>query len=142
MVGPGLRTKLLTAATLALVFVSGGVTGYAAAARDGDAAEPPPPSRRTYVYEQFNPTAAQQVQIDSILRAHRVGMSQLNSELRQIRQRYEMKSDSISRATGEGIALVFPPEVAVEYRARLEERRNERLRDREKAESEPRGNRR
>ena len=29
----GLRTKLLTAVTLALVFASGGVTGYAVAAR-------------------------------------------------------------------------------------------------------------
>jgi len=138
----GLRTKLLTAVTLALVFASGGVAGYAAAAREGDAAEPPPPSRRSYVYEQFNPTDAQQVQIDSILRAHRVGMTKLNSELQQIRKRYEAASDSISRATGEAIALVFPPEVAVEYRARLEERRNERMRDREAVDSDSRGNRR
>lgn len=138
----GLRTKLLTAVTLVLVFASGGVTGYAAAARDGDAAEPPPPSRRSYVYEQFNPTPAQQAQIDSILQAHRAGMSKLNSELREIRKRYEAASDSISRATGESIALVFPPEVAVEYRARLAERRNERMRDREEAQSQPRGDRR
>jgi len=138
----GLRTKLLTAVTLALVFASGGVTGYAAAARDTAAAEPPPPSRRSYVYEQFEPTPAQQVQIDSILQAHRVGMSKLNAELREIRKRYEAASDSISRATGESIALVFPPEVAVEYRARLAERRSERMRDREEAQSQPRDDRR
>jgi hypothetical protein len=138
----GLRTKLLTAVTLALVFASGGVTGYAAAAHDSDAAEPPPAARRSYVYEQFDPTPAQQVQIDSILQSHRAGMTKLNAELREIRKRYEVASDSISRSTGESIALVFPPEVAVEYRARLAERRDERMRDREEAQSQPRDDRR
>jgi Skp family chaperone for outer membrane proteins len=138
----GLRIKLLTAVTLVLVFASGGVTGYAAAARDGDAAEAPAPSRRSYVFEQFDRTPAQQVQIDSILQAHRAGMSKLNAELREIRKRYEVASDSISRATGEAIAIVFPPEVAVEYRARLAESRSERMRDREDAQSQPRDDRR
>lgn len=138
----GNRTKLLSAVTLVLVFASGGVTGYAAAARDSNAAEPPPPSRRSFVYEQFDPTPAQQAQIDSILRDHRAGMAKLNGELQQIRKRYEAASDSISRATGESIALVFPPEVAAEYRARLAERRDERMRDREEPQSQPRRDRR
>lgn len=139
---PGLRTKLLTALTLAFVFVSGGITGYAAAARDGDAAEPPPPSRRSYVYEQFNPNEAQQVQIDSILRVHRAGMSRLNKELEEIHHRYEIASDSITRATGDAIALVFPADVATQYLERLAERRVEQMRAREESRSEPRGSRR
>jgi hypothetical protein len=136
---PGLRTRLLTVATLVFVFVAGGVTGYAAAAREGDAAEAPTGSRRGYVFEQFERSQAQQVQIDSILRAHRKGMSVLNAELQDVRLRYEQASDSISRATGEAIALVFPPAVASDYRDRLEERRIERTRAREESEGEPRG---
>jgi Skp family chaperone for outer membrane proteins len=135
----GLRTKLLTALTLVLVFASGGVTGYAAAAREGDAAEPLPPARRSYVFEQFSRTEVQQVQIDSILRTHRAGMNKINSELEQLRQRYQAASDSISRATGDAIALVFPADVSEEYRARLAESRSERARSREEMERAPRG---
>jgi hypothetical protein len=47
-------------------------------------------------------------------------------------------SDSISRATGEAISLVFPPDISTEYRERLEERRAE-LRAREQAERDSRG---
>lgn len=135
---PGLRTRLLTVATLALVFASGGITGYAAAARDGEAAEAPPSPRRGYVFEQFERTDAQQVQIDSILRAHRKGMSVLNAELHQVQQRVQEASDSISRATGEGIAQVFPSDVATDYLQRLQERRDEQRREREEAERDPR----
>jgi len=136
---PRLRTKLLTAVTLAFVFVSGGVTGYAAAVRGSDAAEPPPLSRRSYVYEQFHPDEAQRVRIDSILRSHRAGMRQFNAELEAIRHRYEMASDSIARATGDAIALVFPADIATEYLERLAERRLEQARAREESQGEPRG---
>lgn len=135
---PGVRTKLLTVATLALVFVSGGVAGYATAAREGDAAEAPTSTRRGYVFEQFDRTLAQQVQIDSILRSHRKRMTQLNAELSEIRLRYQASSDSLSRATGDAISLVFPPDVRTEYLQRLEERRIERMRAREEAERRPR----
>jgi Spy/CpxP family protein refolding chaperone len=135
---PGLRTKLLTAVTLALVFVSGGVTGYALAAREGDAAEAPDGARRGYVFEQFDRSPEQQAQIDSILRAHRKPMAELNAELEAVRMRVQVASDSLSRATGEAISTVFPPEVAAEYLGRLEERRAERMRAREVAEREPR----
>lgn len=134
----GLRTKLLTVATLAIVFVSGGVTGYAAAAREGDAAEVPSPPRRGYVFEQFDRTPEQQLQIDSVLRVHRKGMSILNGELQEVRLSYQAASDSISRATGEAISLVFPPDLRAEYLERLNERRDERMRERLEAEDEPR----
>jgi hypothetical protein len=136
---PGLRTKLLTAVTLALVFVSGAVTGYALAAREGDAAEAPSGSRRGYVFEQFERTEEQQAQIDSILLAHRKPMAELNAELEAVRMRVQIASDSLSKATGEAISTVFPPDVAEEYLRRLEERRAERMRAREAAESETRG---
>lgn len=134
----GLRTKLLTAATLAFVFVSGGVTGYALAAREGDAAEAPSGARRGYVFEQFERTPEQQARIDSILRAHRKPMAELNAELEAVRVRVQAASDSLSRATGEAISTVFPPDVAAEYLRRLEERRAERMRARQEAEREPR----
>jgi len=135
---PGLRTKLLTAVTLALVFVSGGIVGYALAAREGDAAEAPSSSRRGYVFEQFERTPEQLAQIDSILLAHRKPMSKLNDELQEVRMRVQAASDSLSRATGEAISTVFPPDVAAEYLRRLEDRRAERMRAREVAEREPR----
>lgn len=138
---PGLRTRVLTAVTLGLVFVSGGVTGYAVAAREGDAAEPPPPARRSFVYEQFNPTDVQQVQIDSLLQLNRQAMAKLFAEMEEINQRYQASSDSITMATGDAISQVFPPDVAVEYRKRLAERRVEWQRAREEAERE-RGGRR
>jgi hypothetical protein len=132
---PGLRTKLLTAVTLVLVFATGGIAGYAMSARDGDAAEPERPTRRPYVFEQFERTPAQQAQIDSILRSHRKTMDRFNAELRGIRQQYQAASDSLSRATGEAIALVLPPDVAAEYRERLAESRAERMRARAEAEA-------
>ena len=135
---PGLRTKLLTAVTLALVFVSGGVTGYALAAREGDAAEAPSGTRRGYVFEQFERTQEQQAQIDSILRAHRKPMAELNAELEAVRMKVQSASDSLSRATGEAISTVFPPEIASDYLQRLEDRRAERIRAREEAERESR----
>lgn len=131
---PGLRTKLLTAVTLVLVFATGGITGYAASARDSDAAEPERASRRGFVFEQFERSPAQQAQIDSILRSHRKTMDRLNAELREIRQRYQAASDSLSAAVGEAISQVFPPDVAAEYRERLAERRAERMRERAEAE--------
>lgn len=138
---PGLRTKLLAVATLAVVFATGGVLGYAAAADDGDAAEPAP-ARRSFVYEQFEPSPAQQSRIDSILRVHRASMATLNSELEEIRNRYQASSDSLSRATGDAISLVFPPEIRVEYLRRLAARRDERARAREQRADDSRGTRR
>ena len=135
---PGLRTKLLTAATLALVFASGGITGFATAAGDGDVGEVPERERRAFVFEQFDRSPEQQAQIDSILRSHRKSMSRLNGELEHLRLEYQAASDSISRATGEAIALVFPPEVATEYLERLNQRRADRMRARKEAERESR----
>lgn len=136
---PGLRTKLLTVATLTVVFVSGGVAGYAGAASEGDAAEARSGTRRGFVFEQFERTEAQQAQIDSILWVHRKRMSELNTELEEIRMRYQTASDSLSRATGEAISLVFPPDVAADYLQRLDERRAERMRARQEADRDPRG---
>ncbi|MGD8729073.1 MAG: hypothetical protein PVF90_05185, partial [Gemmatimonadota bacterium] len=119
---PGLRTKLLTAVTLTLVFVSGGITGYALAAREGDAAEAPSGTRRGYVFEQFERTEEQQAKIDSILRAHREPMAELNAELEAVQMHVQAASDSLSKATGEAISTVFPPDIAAEYLHRLEER--------------------
>ena len=85
---------------------------------------------------------AQQAQIDSILHAHRAGMTQLNDELEVIRKRYQASSDSISRATGDAIALVFPSEVRAEYLQRLADRREERTRARQEGDAASRGDRR
>lgn len=139
----GRRTKLLTIATIALVFLSGGVTGYAAAVRESDAAEAPSSRRRGFVFEQFDRTPEQQVQIDSVLRAHRKAMSRMNTELEELSLQIQAASDSLSRATGEAISQVFPPEVATEYLARLSDRRAERMRERAEAERDrPDGGRR
>lgn len=129
---PGSRTKALTVLTLALVFAAGGVAGYAMSARESDAAEPPPPARRGYVYEQFDPTEGQRTRIDSIMQTHRKRMAELNAEFDAIRLRYRASSDSLSQATTDAIARVFPPDVAAEYRERLSERRAERARERAK----------
>ncbi len=143
----GLRTKLLTALTLAIVFATGGITGYAASARESDAAEAleapaaaeaPRPTRWGYVFEQFERTDSQQVQIDLIMQRHRKAMSALNAELEHLQLRYQESSDSLSRATGEAISLTFPVEVRADYLQRLNERR-ERTRARLEAENESRG---
>jgi Skp family chaperone for outer membrane proteins len=136
---PRSRTKLWAAATLAVVFASGIALGYAASATRGEAAEAASATRRGAVYEQFDRTEAQQARIDSIMWVHRKRMSKLNEELDEIRRRYRAASDSLSRATGEAISLVFPPDVSAEYLARLEERRAERLRARQEAGRRPRG---
>ena len=138
---PSRRTKLLTAGVILAVFVSGGVAGFATAAGEGDAAEAPRSGRRSFVFEQFDRTPEQQAQIDSILQERRSGMDRLNAELKEIRLQYQAASDSISRATGEAIALVFPPDVAAEYRQRLDERRAERARAEAERESRDDGRR-
>lgn len=136
---PGSRTKALTALTIALVFVAGGAAGYALSVREGDAAEPPPPAHRGYVYELFDPNAQQRARIDSIMQVHRHRMGELNAEFDVIRLEYRAATDSLSRATTDAIARVFPPDVAAEYRERLAERRAESARERAKEEAEDTG---
>lgn len=133
-----LRTKVVTIGIVALVFLSGGVAGYAAAVRETDAAEAPTIRRRAFVFEEFERTPDQQARIDAVLAERRSTIDRLNRELEGIHLRYEASSDSLSHWTGEAISRVFPPEVAAEYLDRLDERRLERKRAREEAEREPR----
>ena len=127
----GSRTKLVAALVLASVFGSGILLGYAAdrdanamviasEAPAGDAA-PAERRRRAPVYEQMNPTLEQRGLIDSILRVHRDEMNRLHAEFDVLQQEYQKHYDAVIQDTREGIAAVFPPEQAADYRRRLAE---------------------
>jgi hypothetical protein len=135
---PGVKTKVMTAVVLILVFGSGVLLGIAAdrtagaspvamaAAPAASAAMPTAPSEsgrrlRPPVWEQMNPTESQTVVIDSIMRVHRERMNKLHAEFRVARDVYETNYDALIRETREAIAAVFPPEQAVEYRRLLAE---------------------
>ena len=148
----GVRTRLVAAVILALVFGSGMLLGYAA---DGDfGAEPAEavaeaeargnrrggdrrggetrgeePRRRTPLYEQVDPTEAQSSRIDSIMQAQGERMNQLTQDFREASGEYRSAYDALWRDTREAIVAVFTPEQGADYRRiladfdrRLEER--------------------
>ncbi len=127
----GSRTKLVAAVVLACVFGSGILLGYAAdtgadavaVASEAPADETAPSERRRRapVYEQMNPTLEQRALIDSILRVHRDEMNRLHAEFDVVQQEYEASYDVVIQDTREGIAAVFPPEQAADYRRFLAE---------------------
>jgi hypothetical protein len=136
---PGLRTKLVTAAVLVLVFGTGVLLGMAAdraaggAVAEASGSGTPPEGgaalsgegerrRRPPIYEKMNPTPEQSVVIDSIMRAHREKMNQLHAEFRVARDVYETSFDALVLETREAIAAVFPPEKRDEYRRLLAQR--------------------
>ena len=140
----GSRTRLVTAAVLAVVFASGAVLGLAldrgdvagpaeVATTEGEGEQPERERRRRRtIYAQVGPTEDQQVRIDSIVREHRTRMRALNDEFRSS---FDPRYQAILHDTREGIAGVFTPEQAEEYRQRLAEfdrRRAERRGNRDK----------
>jgi hypothetical protein len=137
---PGVKTKVVTALVLTLVFSSGVLLGVAAdraavgspssavaapvtsqAAADAPAQGDGERPRRPPVWEQMHPTAAQTVVIDSIMGVHRERMNKLHAEFRVARDVYETNYDALIRETREAIAAVFPPGEAEKYRRLLEE---------------------
>jgi len=131
-----MKTKVVTAIMLALVFGSGVLLGFAAdrttaavaaPTNSPDASVPAPapaetePRRRPPVWEQMHPSAEQTVVIDSIMVVQRERMNKLHAEFRVARDVYETNYDALIRETREAIAAVFPPEEAAEYRRLLEE---------------------
>jgi hypothetical protein len=127
----GSRTKLVAAVVLASVFGSGILLGYAAdtgadavviaSEAPADETAPSERRRRAPVYEQMNPTLEQRALIDSILRVHRDEMNRLHAEFDVVQQEYQANYDVVIQDTREGIAAVFPPEQAADYRRRLAE---------------------
>jgi hypothetical protein len=134
------KTKVMTALVLTLVFSSGVLLGVAAdraatgspsatvavpvaAQTAGDAPSPGESERprRPPVWEKMHPTAAQTVVIDSIMGVHRERMNKLHAEFRVARDVYETNYDALIRETREAIAAVFPPGEAEKYRRLLEE---------------------
>jgi hypothetical protein len=129
----GLRTKLVTAVVVSLVFGSGMLVGYAADGGNGVEAAVVPskdegqgspaaaPPHRTPVYEQLHPSPEQTARIDSILKDHRAQMVQIHDDFRAARETYQTKYDAVIQDTREAIAGVFPPDEAATYRELLAE---------------------
>lgn len=125
----GSRTRLVAALVLATVFGSGILLGYAAdrgtdavvmaSEAPGGEAAPTERRRRAPVYEQMNPTLEQRTVIDSILRVHRDEMNRLHAEFDVLQKDYQHSYDAVIQDTRDGIAAVFPPEQAADYRRRL-----------------------
>ncbi len=132
----GSRTKVVTAGVLAVVFGSGVLLGFAAdrslgaapaeaaqpeadGPRDGNRGRDRDRGPRTFVYEQLAPTEAQQVVIDSIREAQREKLRWLDADFREARRVYRENFDAVIHELREGIAGVFPPEQAEEYRRLL-----------------------
>lgn len=126
-----MRTKLVTAVVLVLVFGSGLVMGYAvdggagvaAAQVTSQGADASTTTRRprSPVYEQLHPTPEQTARIDSILRDHRNQMVQIHDDFRTARETYQTNYDALIQDAREAIAGVFPPEEAARYRELLAE---------------------
>jgi hypothetical protein len=146
----GSRTRLATAAILAVVFGAGVILGLAVdsavAARPSDAVatdqrrqEPDSQrSERRPIYAQVNPTEAQQVRIDSIIGERRERMRELNDEFRprfdELEGAYGLRRGAIVQDTRESILGVLTADQAAEYRRLLDEwdRRQAERRDRDK----------
>ena len=136
----GSRTRLMTAVILAVVFGSGALLGLAmdssvlanpaSVEASGEESEERQDERgrrrRPPIYSRVDPTEAQQLQIDSIVRIHRERMRALNDEFEE---QFNPQYRSILEDTRDGIAAALTPEQAAEYRRLLEEfdrRREER----------------
>ncbi len=131
-----LRTRLVTALVLVLVFGAGVVSGLAF--DRGVEANDRRPDRgsdvhRTPIYMKVNPTARQQAQIDSILREHRAAWKALHDEFRkavdQFHKTYDPRYEALVKKTRAGIDSVLTTEQAAKYDSLLaayDRRRSER----------------
>lgn len=127
------RTRLLTAAVLAVVFGSGVLLGYAA---DSDLISPTPEvataaevdgesgeqtRTRKFVYEQMARTPEQDAAIDVIISSHRVLMNELHRDFGEAQAEYEANYDALVVEVREAIAETFEPARRAEYRQLLAE---------------------
>lgn len=121
------RTRLVSALVLAVVFAAGLLLGLAAdtsltatpaeetaEAADDDGEE----RRRTPMYEQVDPTEAQMALIDSIVTHHRASMKELHAEFRE---EYDPRYRALIAETREAIKDVLDPEQVVQYDSLLAE---------------------
>ena len=139
--GHGSRTRLVTAGVLVVVFGSGVLLGFAADTNLGaeqpsevvsvEPVEPDDeePTRRARVYDQVEPTEAQDLLIDSIVAEHRARTTALDDELRakydeQFQGEFRGGFRVILLETRERIKGVLTPEQATEYQRLLDEREN------------------
>lgn len=116
-----LRTRLITAVVLALVFGAGVLLGFAADrslvvtpsgedARTED--EEQPTQRRPAMYEQVDPTEAQKMVIDSIVQEYRTAMRALHAEFSAA---YDSRYQAMLRETRSAIKGVLTPQQAHAY---------------------------
>jgi hypothetical protein len=130
-----LRTRLVTALVLVVVFGAGAVTGVAFdRGMEGrrHAPDHTADARPTPMYMKVNPTAQQKVLIDSILRDHRAAFRKLHEEFRA---NYDPRYQALIKETREAIDSVLTTEQAAKYDSLLAES------DRKRAERAPRQNR-
>lgn len=146
----GSRTRLVTAAILAVVFGSGVFLGFAldssvpvrvgdaAAAEPQDTLAPGEPEERQPLYVQVNPSETQQLRIDSIIRVHRGRMREVRDEFKprfdELEGSYDQRRRDILVDTRESIVAVLTAQQAQEYRRLTEEwdRRQAERRERNK----------
>lgn len=129
-----LRTRLVTAVVLLVVFGSGFLLGFAAdrtlganpTESDSPAEEASSGQRRVPMYEQVGPDADQMMVIDSIVQEYRAAMKSLHAEFRAA---YNPRYQALVEGTRTAIKGVLTPEQAQEYDslvAEWERRRAER----------------
>ncbi|MEQ8330159.1 MAG: hypothetical protein RH859_06770 [Longimicrobiales bacterium] len=118
---PSVRTKLLTAGVIAIVFGSGFAVGVAvdrsavagpapeavADSTVADTASSEEPRRRS-MYEQVGPSPEQKTLIDSIVRIHR-------EKTRGLRREYDFRLGALIDSTRLAIKEVFTAEQAARY---------------------------
>lgn len=124
-----LRTRLLTAVVIAVVFGAGVLLGLAAdsslgaetaevVAGETNGEAEPERRRRSPIYTQVDRTPEQQVRIDAIISEHRERTNALDKEARvTLRQGVRQ----IYLETRDAIKGVFAPEQAAEYQRLLDE---------------------
>ena len=132
----GSRTRILTAVMLAVVFASGVLLGLAVdsnliaespeiASKSPDGEEPERERRRSYIYEQVEPTPEQQVVIDSMMKVYIERRESLQEDLRKGYRKLRSSYNPLYQVLGENIRSaikdVFSEEQAAEYQALLDD---------------------
>jgi hypothetical protein len=127
------RTRMTTAAVLAIVFAAGLLMGMAVdrsavvpGEQAADTARQEERGRRARMYEQVGADVAQLEQIESIVREHRGDMRALQ---REFRDAYDARYQALVEKTREAIKGVLTPAQAVKYDSLVveyEKRRAER----------------
>lgn len=138
------RTRLLSAAVLGVVLLSGVVLGLALEARFGGAPDQGTTDeadrsrertderhdRRTPLYRQVGElTSEQEVRIEEIIEVHQDSLRGLQREFDEFRERYNSRYSAIMSHTRESIKTVLTPEQAERYDSLFAEFRRSRRRD-------------